>query len=238
VEPEVTRPGAQNKMRIILKKIFKLTLLLIGCLALYLIAAFIFPYIPVNSDYKDSLNGVKIYVLSNGVHTDIVVPAKTKYKDWTIAFPKDSFEIKDSAYYYIGFGWGDKGFYLYTPEWKDLKISTALKATCGLGGTAMHVHYAKERRKENDRCQIFMISEEQYKKLITCIENGFEKKENDFIKISHPGYGYYDRFYEANGNYSLFKTCNVWTNNTLKETGIKTGLWTPFSAGLMSGISH
>jgi len=220
-------------IKTILKILFKIILILIGLIAVYLIAAFTLPYITLNNDYKDTPEGIKIVVLSNGAHTDIVVPAKTEYKDWTLSFRPDSFDLKDSLHTFIGFGWGDKGFYLYTPEWSDLKMSTAVKAICGLGGTAMHVSYLKERNTESENCKIFVISKEHYEKLIVFIENSFEKNENNFIKIDHPGYGDFDRFYEAKGTYTLFKTCNVWTNNGLKETGIKTGCWTPFSRGLM-----
>jgi uncharacterized protein (TIGR02117 family) len=204
----------------------------------YLLAAYALPFIPVNNDYKDADGGIKVFVLSNGVHTDIVVPAKTEYKDWTLSFPKEGFDVKDSLHTFIAFGWGDKGFYLYTPEWSDLKASTAFKACFGLGGTAMHVTYRKERTAESECCEIFTITQEQYEKLIAFIETSFEKKENAFIKIKHPGYGSFDRFYEAKGRYSLFKTCNIWTNNGLKETGVKVGYWSPFADGLINSLKH
>ncbi|RZJ24225.1 MAG: urease-associated protein, partial [Flavobacterium sp.] len=46
---------------------------------LYLIFAFILSRIPVNSAAVSS-EEISIYILTNGVHTDIVVPAKTIYK--------------------------------------------------------------------------------------------------------------------------------------------------------------
>jgi len=225
-------------LKMILILLLKIVLLFIGLVILYLFAAFTFPYITVNKKHKDPEQGIKMFILSNGVHTDIVVPVKSVYKDWTVSFPLDSFDVKDDEHTYIGFGWGDKGFYLYTPEWSDLTASTAINAVCGLGGTAMHVTYLKERTKNSGKCEVFTLSEEQYKKLIVFIEKSFEEKDNTFIKISHSGYAQLDRFYEAKGKYSLFKTCNNWTNRGLKEIGIKTGLWTPFSAGLMRSVRH
>lgn len=224
-----------KKILIILLKII---LILLGLIAIYFLCALILSRITVNSDHKDPEEGILMFILSNGIHTDIVVPAKTEYKDWTLTFPKDSFNVKDDLHTFIGFGWGDKGFYLYTPEWSDLTASTALKAVSGLGGTAMHVTYLKERYKESDNCEIFILSKEQYEKLILYIENKFSKKENAIIKIDHRGYGNFDLFFEAKGNYNLFQTCNTWTNNGLKEIGLKTGLWTPFSRGLMRSLRH
>jgi len=225
-------------LRKIFRIFFKTLLALLAFLGLYALAVFTLPHITVNNSYQDTADGIKIFVLSNGVHTDLAVPAKTEYKNWTPDFPKDTFAVKDSLHTYISFGWGDKGFYLHTPEWSDLKVSTALKASCGLGGTAMHVRYLKERKKESERCQIFTISSEQYQKLILYIESSFETKKNAFIKINHPGYGDFDRFYEGTGAYSLFKTCNIWTNNGIKTTGIKAAFWSPFAGSLMNSLKH
>ena len=45
-------------------------------------------------------------------------------------------------------------------------------------------------------------------------------------------YGNDDAFYEANGTYNLFKTCNTWANNGLKACEKKAALWTPFESGI------
>jgi len=39
-------------------------------------------------------------------------------------------------------------------------------------------------------------------------------------------------FFEAAGTYSLFNTCNNWTSQALKQAGIGTHLWTPFTWGV------
>jgi hypothetical protein len=53
---------------------------------------------------------------------------------------------------YLAFGWGDKGFYLNTPEWADLKVSTALNAAFGLSSSAIHSTFYKKLR-ENETCK-------------------------------------------------------------------------------------
>lgn len=223
-----------------LKKIFRIlfrtVLVVAGLILLYVAAAYTLPYIKINTHFSNADKGVKISVISNGVHTDIAVPAKHELKDWTLSFPKDSFDVKDSAYTYIGFGWGDKGFYLNTPTWDDLTFSTAFKAVFGLSETAMHVRYLKERHKETERCVSVIIDTARYQKLIKYIESSFETKEDTLMKIQHPGYGELDRFYEARDRYTLFNTCNIWTNRGLEETGIKVAYWSPLAKGLMHSL--
>lgn len=45
-------------------------------------------------------------------------------------------------------------------------------------------------------------------------------------------YGKTDAFYEAKGKYSLFKTCNTWTNNALKASEQRACVWTIFQSGI------
>jgi uncharacterized protein (TIGR02117 family) len=206
------------------------------CLIIYGLAAYTLPLIKVNSDFKNSETGVKLFVISNGVHTDIILPVKTEVKDWTKIFPKDNFSVTDTSYNYISFGWGDKGFYLQTPTWNDLKFSTAFKAAFGLSETAMHVSYVKEKKQQNERCRELKIDSLRYKQLIHFIEASFDIKKDGLELINHPGYGHFDRFYEAKGRYSLFKTCNIWTNNALVEIKVQTALWSPLAEGLMASL--
>lgn len=71
---------------------------------------------------------MEIYILTNGVHTDIVMPTKSEQIYWNKKIPYKNTIATDSTYQYIAMGWGDKGFYLETPEWSDLKASVAFKA--------------------------------------------------------------------------------------------------------------
>lgn len=204
---------------------------------LYFFCAFTLPHIPVNNQNKSTKSdSVCIYILSNGVHTDIAVPENNYLKNWQAMFPKDTFQLNDPYYSYLAFGWGNKDFYLNTPEWSDLKLSTAFSAAVGLGESAMHVSYLRPPTKLSRKKVALIISSDQYKKLVNYIEQSFCFANGCVTRINHPGYGNFDLFYEATGHYSLFKTCNVWTNNALKACGVKTGFWTPFADGLMRSI--
>ncbi len=189
----------------------------------------------MNNSFVPEKKGISILVISNGVHTDIAMPAITPYKDWTTSFPKDTFDVSNPLYSHIAFGWGDKGFYLDTPEWSDLQASTAFNADFGLSTAAMHVRYLKDRRAKENCVEVF-ISEAAYMELVQVIESSFKQDPAGPIKINYTGYGQFDRFYEAEGTYSLFNTCNSWTNHALQKTGVKVACWSPFAAGLMKSL--
>jgi len=86
----------------------------------------------------------------------------------------DTSTINTDLYKYIAIGWGDKGFYLNTPTWDDLTVSTALKAAFGISGTAIHATYHREMI-ENELCKKISISKEQYRRLIAYIYTGLEQ---------------------------------------------------------------
>lgn len=176
---------------------------------------------------------VDIYLKSNGVHTDVVVPVKTSQKDWSLDFPYINTVQGDTDYSYVGIGWGDKGFYLETPTWSDLKTRTALNAAFGLGTAAIHATYYHQVTV-NDRCVKLSIGQGQYQKLIAYIEQSLVKDSlGKTVMIgANARYGNHDAFYDAGGSYSLFHTCNTWTNNALKAADQKACWWTPFDKGI------
>ena len=213
--------------------VFKKTFLAISIfLLLYIVAAFSLSKITVNSDSVLQAKEIPIYIMTNGVHTDIVVPIKNEIKDWNEQIKIENTIAKDTTARFLAFGWGDKGFYLDTPEWSDLKVSTAFNAASGIGNTAIHATFYKNPR-ENKDCIKVLISKENYKKLVAYIENSFQINDNKQpMLIQTTTYGKNDAFYEAMGSYSLFHTCNSWANCALKESNQKSAFWTVTDSGI------
>ncbi|MDI9310719.1 MAG: TIGR02117 family protein [Limnohabitans sp.] len=222
-------------MKKLFKLLLKLTLGFIAFILIYIVLAFGLSKIPVNNlDSRTAIppSNIEIFILSNGVHTDIVVPVKNEICDWFKKVNPEYTIAKDSLSTYLAMGWGDKGFYLETPTWDDLKFSTAFKAATGLSTSAMHCTFYKTMKVGKD-CKSIMISESDYKSLIEYIQKSFQQQGENFIPIvTNAVYGKNDVFYEANGSYNLFYTCNTWTNSALKAANQKAALWTPYEGGI------
>lgn len=216
----------------IIKIVGLILAILIGIVLLYLLAAFCLSIIAVNKNAV-SKEEVTIYILSNGVHTDIVVPVKSEEMDWSKYVKYEDTKGNDTKAQYVGFGWGDKGFYLETPNWSDLKFSVAFNAAFARGSSAMHVTFLHPLT-ESESCKRIQISKAEYKKLIDYIQASFQQDQQDnFVRIDTDAqYGSNDAFYEAKGRYNLFYTCNTWTNNALKACDQRASLWTPFDKGI------
>jgi uncharacterized protein (TIGR02117 family) len=214
------------------KYLLYLTLSVLGFVLMYLGCAYCLMRITVDKEPTAS-NDVAIYIKTNGVHTDVVVPVKNNMYDWSKEIKYTNTTRTDTTMRYLAMGWGDKGFYLETPTWADLTAKVAFKAAFALGATAIHTTFYSTMQ-ENETCKKININAAQYQRLINYINNSLQKDANGHlihIKTT-ANYSNYDAFYEAKGSYSMLHTCNTWANNALKNCGQKACLWTPFDTGI------
>ncbi len=205
----------------------------IGFVLIYIIAAYGLAAITVDRE-TGTKDEITIYIKTNGVHTDIVMPVRNELMDWSREVLFANTQLGDTTgIAWLATGWGDRGFYLETPTWADLKACTALKAATGFNTTAIHATYYRALN-ENESCRKMMISREQYGRLVSFINNSFQHNEAGHVKhiATNANYGNNDAFYEARGHYSMFYTCNTWANSALKSCGQKACLWTPFDKGI------
>lgn len=207
--------------------------IILGIVMIYIALGYFIPFIEVPAKDDGLKKEIPVYIYTNGVHTDIVMPVANEIQDWSAKIPVTHTKSGKGDYHFVGVGWGDKGFYLDTPTWADLKFSTAFKAAFWLSESAMHCTYYKTMEEGSD-CKKIMISREQYKNLVRFVEDKFDKDSNgSFILIpTNAVYGNTDAFYDARGTYSFLDTCNTWTNNALKAAGQKAALWTPTDFGI------
>jgi uncharacterized protein (TIGR02117 family) len=192
----------------------------------YLVVSLILSSVTIDRKNENQLTEKSIYLSTNGVHLDIIIP--TKNLDSLLS----SGLKKAPSDKYLSFGWGDENFYINTPTWGDLTFKNAFKAMFLKSPTLMHV--TRYRSKHSDWIEV-KISEEELSKLNHFIQNTFQTNENGMkVILENQGYTLTDDFYRAKGNYSCFKTCNSWVNSGFKESGLKSCLWTPFDFGLLN----
>ena len=212
-------------MRMVWLGLKRIGLFVVGFLVLYVLAGLILSYIPIGpSAVAEGKRPHRVYLHSNGVHLDVVFP---------LDLIPDSL-LRQLTYAptakLLAFGWGDKGFYLDTPTWAELKASTAIKAMFLPSPTAMHV---TEHRRVSSQWSYMELNDAQLAKLWRYISTSFRTNDGQIEELVGKGYTLRDRFYEANGNYSCFVTCNTWVNTALKRIGVRTAVWTPVDKGVL-----
>jgi len=213
--------------------------LLLGALlapfVIYLLCALVLGATPRNSAFTESTSGVPVYVRTNGVHADLVVPMHHGEIDWRSEFSPAPPDAPVAASDWIAFGWGDQRFLLETPWWSDLHLGTALAALSGRGPGAMHVEHV-ETPGAYDATRV-RLSDAQYARLVAYIRASFARDAAGRVrKVDAPGYSGRDAFYEAVPRYSAVHTCNEWTRSGLEEAGVRTPAWSPFAAAIFSQL--
>lgn len=215
-----------------------MALALLAIPSTYLLLALVLGLLPVNRDFRPTptqSGGISIYLRTNGVHADLVLPATVPH-DWQAEFPPHGIvsatRLADAASLrWVAFGWGDRGFYVHTRTWRDLRPATAAVALLGLGTGAMHVEYLAEPRRY--RVQRIDVNAEQYRALVAAVQAGFRRDPAGTPRrIDTPGYFDTDAFYEGSGRYTLWLTSNEWVRRALAGAGVRTAAWAPFDAAL------
>ena len=78
------------------------------------------------------------------------------------------------------------------------------------------------------------LTPEQYARLCDHMSASFKRDDQQrSLVIDHEGYTDTDAFYEANGRYTAFRTCNVWSGQALAAGGVRVGYWTPMKWGIL-----
>lgn len=185
-----------------------------------------FGLIPVNNDFRAANNGIQIYIVSNAVHADIIVPKTSAVIDWSERFGSSEFSEDINNKSHVSFGWGDREFFLETETWDDFKLSTAVNALLLPSSSCIHVSFV--RPGDCRDAVAVTISKEQYNRLAEFIESSFRLNENGtYLQIPGEAYSTNDAFFLSAGRYHIMNTCNSWVGRGLKQAGVKTPWFSP-----------
>lgn len=199
---------------------------------LYVVAAVIGSLVPRNAGWREPAEGVQIFLRSNGVHVDLVLPARAQGFDLYRLLPPGHVADPRAAQGWIGLGWGQREVYLETPQWRDLTLRNAVRATLG-GGALMHVDHVGAPQPSADTRPV-RLEPAAYRRLVAAALADFVRgRDGRPIPLPGRGYGIDDVFYEAGGRYSALRPSNQWTADALAQAGVRVGVWTPFAQGIL-----
>ncbi len=188
---------------------------------------------------NQSEDEIEIYITSNGLHTDIVIPIQ-KNQVFFKTLGQDSIinSYLQNSYTWLSIGWGDKQFFNESYDNKFPSISSCLNAALLPSETLMHINFYRNNLEENEVCKKIKLKKEEYQNLLQHIEGSFRTVNEDsedkinqtkFSRLPQKGYSTSDYFFEANGSYHLFYTCNSWTNEGLQKANQKTAYFAPLA---------
>jgi len=188
---------------------------------------------PANARAPAEPPNIEAYVLSNGVHTDLVLPVRSAVIDWRALFDPHDAKAPPPDAEFVAIGWGDRDFYLHTPTWADLTLRRAVGALFGANASLLHVTWLT-RAQLRQGAYAMPLSQRQYLALVTHVRGSLPGGQAAVLPGA--GYGPDDTFYEAEGSYHLFETCNTWTGRGLRRAGVPVSGWTPFDFNVVGRL--
>lgn len=217
-------------MRLFFFILNRLFLIVSALAAVYLVSAFILSVFALPAKTIDCQSKTTIYLQHSLVHADFAIP-RDALSDETrneIILPEP---IGYGPPKFLVFGLGDKDIYVNTPSWGDLKARYALKAMFLPTDRAVHVEPAY---RVYEGWVPLTLCGEQVQQLEDYIRTSFKRnKVGSVQELKDLTFTGYDKFYEAVGTYTLFNSCNNWTNGGLKAAGVKTPIWSPLPQGII-----
>lgn len=194
-------------------------------IAAYLTIGLVASYIPVNDEVPSNQATDTLYVVSNGLHVDLIIPLEHME-----TLVQKGLRVESNTRY-LGIGWGDEGFFLNTRTWDDFTVPVAAEALFWPTPSLMHVNVHAEKRSGWLPVE---VTQAQLKVLVQEVTGQFVLKDGRVHMHAEPGYTANDDFYYAKDEYSCLFTCNTWINDLLKKAGLPAALWTPFDFGITS----
>ena len=200
-------------------------------------ASFGLMLVPVNADLAtgqpvSSLTNVNAFVISNGVHAEFVFPLHRAGMEWRTLFPAKHFRRVHQPPAYVSIGWGDREFYLSTPQWRDLTVGRAGRALLGGNPSLIHVTYIADPALVPGVRRL-PLSAAQYEQLVHYVTATLLLEDDRPVHLPGAHYGHQDAFYQALGSYNAFNTCNAWIGRGLRDAGVVMGAWTPFDVNVL-----
>jgi uncharacterized protein (TIGR02117 family) len=227
--------AGRDRTRPVMRRVLRgLAVILVGTVALpvaYVTAAVVLGVVPVNAGFRPASDGVAVYVRTNGVHAEFVLPTRAEGIDWSTDLPAGDMRNLASPLGWVAFGWGDAGFFASTPTWADLRLRTALVALSGTGHGAMHVEYIDSPGRYAGR--EIRLSRAQYARLVEFVRTSFDRDAKGRPRrLQAAGYFDTDAFYAAVPRYTPWFTSNDWVRRGLSVAGVRAPVWSPFDRAL------
>jgi len=129
------------------------------------------------------------------------------------------------AYEWVEIGWGDEQFYRFAPDISDVTVKMAFNALSGMNETTVLHVVGLEKAPElvfiRSDVQRVELSEAGMREVMMGVSKAFARDEHS--QPVERGRGIYgpSLFYQANGHYSMFNTCNMWIGDLLNSAGLR-----------------
>ncbi len=181
-------------------------------------------YVDQYPDYEE-----RVFVIDHGIHTGLVMETADILS--TLGLENSIYR----KYRFVEIGRGDAGFY----QQEEPESSTTLSALFLSTPAVLHMRgynlFPYQRYPLSQTLEV-RLSSAALQKLVDAVAASFAMNEGVAVEIAE-GNDKRSRFFEANGSYHLFYTCNNWTAEMIELAGYPAShRWAFFAGSVMRQI--
>lgn len=198
---------------------FRVWKVLLGLVALYVALTLVTLRHGDKALYPAQAGGIPVYVINNGFHTDIALPADLVMKRGGVLAEAGR---RAGPGNWLVYGWGDAGFYTA----KGISFTRALDALRALFMTGnpsvirvFSLNASPDRAFADPIASVAIVSPEGFDAMARHIEASFMLESGAPVAVDVP---MEEVFFASREHFSIFRVCNNWTSDQLAAAGLPT----------------
>ena len=166
---------------------------------------------------------VEVLLIAGPIHYDFLLPATAETRAALGSAEWAGVRVDAPGTEWFVVGWGARDFYTTVGTYWDLSPRAIWRAITG-DSAVLRVSSAGELPPDLAYRRL-MLSQAQYAALLAAIRDSVPDGQAGpvFLQLAQGG----GAFYQAEGRFNLWRTCNVWVSERLAAAGVPIGRWTP-----------
>lgn len=197
-------------------------LLIAACIAAYLIAAAVGAVLPTGDRAANEPASHEVLLVAGPIHFDFLLPLDDPQVA-AFSFAADAgVPMDDPRARWLVVGWGSAAFYTTVGSYADVAPSAVWRAVTG--DQAVMRFDVVGAVPDVPGVHRLPLSEGQFTALVQAIRADLGAVP---VRLPLDGFNGTDAFFAAEGHFNIFRTCNVWVGEKLRQAGVAFGRWTP-----------
>lgn len=196
---------------------------------LYLLAALAGGLLPGPVARIDGAGGppVRIGLIAGPLHYDALLPLTPDLRARLAFAAAAGVPVDHPGAAWLLVGWGSRAFYTTAGTYADIAPGAVWTALTG-DRAVMRLDVTGPIAPDAPGIDWLDLAPAQ----ATALTGALLRAITDPTPIPGAGFTATDAFFPAEGRFHLFRTCNVWLGERLRQAGVPMGIWTPTTFSL------
>ncbi|WP_170566023.1 TIGR02117 family protein [Ruegeria atlantica] len=204
----------------------RIGLSLFAPIGVYFLAATLGAVIPGNWPKTAGPGTIEVQLIRGPIHYDFLIPLTPATRNRLDDLRRAGVPVDQPEMQWLMVGWGAREFYTTAGTYADVTIAALLKGLTG-DQSVLRVDAFGPLRPDLDLPHIRM-DRAQFALFLDAVDASFSRSDQGhLVPLQVAGFSATDRFFVANGRFDLFRTCNVWIGEVLRDADVRFGLWVP-----------